>query len=78
MVDYLKKYISRKTHVLTFKTINREYKLKRCLNKKRGKQCRHFKFKGTMTEMTSTKTNTYNSSKHAEQQDVTVIQNKLF
>ena len=48
-----------------------------CSKKKCCKQCRQFKFKGTMTKWSKEK-QTQNSSKHTEQQDVTDIQNILF
>jgi len=59
-----------------FKLFLSLYKLKRYSKKECCKQCRHVKFKGTMTKLPVHKqTNTQNTHTHVEHQDAT---NRLY
>jgi len=55
---------------------NKLYKLKRCSKKECLQQCRHVKFKGTMTILSQQKQTHRTAQKHAEHQDATDIQNE--
>ena len=55
-----------------------KYKLKRCAKKDYCKQCRHVKFKGTMTKWPVQKQTHGTAQKHVEHRDATDIKHKLF
>ena len=54
-----------------------EYKLRRCSKNECCEQCRHVKFKGTMTKWPVQKQTHRTAQKHAKHQDATDIQKKL-
>jgi len=55
-----------------------KYKLKRCAKKECCKQCRHVKFKDTMTKWPVHKQTHRTTQKHVEHHDATDIKNNIF
>jgi len=65
-------------HCWKWHTFKHQYKLMRCSKNKCCKQCRHVKFKGTMTKLPVQKQTLRTAQTYTEPQDATDIQSQLF